>query len=75
MKYGVISTDDHLQEGPETWTARMSKNKWGDRIPQVKRGDNGEDAWYIYGQPRLAGYSGKLGVVSGALEDLSLIHI
>ena len=69
MKYGVVSTDDHLQEGPETWTARMSKREWGDLIPQVKRDDDGEDSWHIYGRPRPGGYSGKLGVVSGALED------
>ena len=69
MKYGVVSTDDHLQEGPETWTARMSRREWGDLIPQVKRDDDGEDSWHIYGRPRPGGYSGKLGVVSGALED------
>ena len=41
----------------------------GDLIPQVKRDDDGEDSWHIYGRPRPGGYSGKLGVVSGALED------
>ncbi|MCL0101864.1 amidohydrolase [Dehalococcoidia bacterium] len=47
MEYKVISTDDHLQEGPYTWTSRMSKRKWGDRIPQVRANGDGTDNWYI----------------------------
>ena len=35
MRYRVISTDDHLQELPDTWSSRMSKTKWGDRIPRL----------------------------------------
>ena len=34
MQYRVISTDDHLQETPDTYTSRMSK-KWGSKIPQL----------------------------------------
>ena len=37
LKYGLISVDDHVQEHPEVWTRRMSKAKWGNRIPQVER--------------------------------------
>ncbi len=69
MHYRVISTDDHMQEAPHTWTARMSKAKWGDLVPQVKPGPDDTDRWHIYGEPRAGGYSGPLGVVSGAMPD------
>jgi predicted TIM-barrel fold metal-dependent hydrolase len=51
MEYRVISTDDHLQEPPDTWTSRMSKAKWGDRIPHIERDSEGLDHWHIYGKP------------------------
>ena len=35
IKFGLISCDSHAQEHPETWTSRMSKAKWGNRIPRV----------------------------------------
>ena len=69
MKYRVVSTDDHLQEGPRTWLEHMSAQKWGDLVPQVKSLPDGTDSWYIHGEPRRGGYSGALGVVSGALQD------
>jgi predicted TIM-barrel fold metal-dependent hydrolase len=66
MKYRVISTDDHLQEAPDTWTSRMSAAKWGDKIPQLKPLDREREAWFVYGEPIT-----RLGVamVHGALED------
>jgi len=51
--YKVISTDDHLQEGPETWRGRMSKAKWGDKIPHLQRDAKGLDHWFINGVPHL----------------------
>ncbi|MBI3742985.1 MAG: amidohydrolase family protein [Chloroflexi bacterium] len=66
MKYRVISTDDHLQEGPHTWTSRMSRDKWGDKIPQIRREKNGTDQWYIYGTPRS---TFGVGTVHGAMPD------
>jgi predicted TIM-barrel fold metal-dependent hydrolase len=51
MEYRVISTDDHLQEGPETWTSRLSKAKWGTKIPQLRRNEKGEDHWWINDAP------------------------
>ena len=50
MRYTCISTDDHLQEKPDTWTARMSAAKWGDKIPHVVRGDDGGE--YLVDQRR-----------------------
>ena len=66
MNYKVISTDDHLQEAPHTWTSRMSERKWGDKIPQVKSNGDGTDSWYIHGEKR-----GVLGLaaVHGAMPD------
>ena len=32
----VIDTDTHITEPRDTWTARMSKKKWGDMIPHVE---------------------------------------
>jgi predicted TIM-barrel fold metal-dependent hydrolase len=49
MHYNVISTDDHLQEAPHTWTSRMSKARWSDLIPQIRRDPDGTDHWYIHG--------------------------
>ena len=51
LKYGFISTDDHVQEHPEVWTKRMSKAKWGDRIPHLQRGNDGKEQWLVDGQP------------------------
>jgi uncharacterized protein len=66
MKYRVISTDDHLQEAPDTWTSRMSAAKWGDKIPQLKPLDKEREAWFVYGEPNK-----RLGIaiVHGALAD------
>jgi len=52
MEYRCISTDDHLQEKPDTWTSRMSKSKWGENIPHVVRDKDGKDNWWINGVPR-----------------------
>lgn len=49
IKHGVISADDHVQEHPEVWTARMSHAKWGDRIPRVVHVDDGSEEWMIEG--------------------------
>ena len=63
MEYHVISTDDHLQEGPETWTSRMSKQKWGERIPQLRRDDDGTDHWWIDGQRQGLGVGSVRGIM------------
>ena len=51
LKYEVISADDHVQEHPEVWTSRMSKAKWGERIPQIARTSDGSDHWMVDGKP------------------------
>ena len=47
---GFISADDHVQEHPEVWTKRLSKTRWGDRIPQIKRLENGTEVWVVDGR-------------------------
>ena len=51
MSYRLISTDDHMQEPRDLWTKRMSRAKWGDRIPEVRRFDDESDGWFIDGKP------------------------
>lgn len=50
VKHGFISVDDHVQEPPEVWTQRLSKSRWGNRLPHVERQDNGTERWVVDGQ-------------------------
>ena len=50
LKYGFISADDHVQEHPAVWTARMSKSQWGDRIPHLERQADGSESWMVDGK-------------------------
>ena len=50
LKYGFISCDDHVQEHAEVWTKRMTKAKWGDRIPHVERLSDGTERWVVDGK-------------------------
>lgn len=50
LRYGFISVDDHVLEHPEVWTQRLSKAKWGDRIPHVERLADGVEHWVVDGQ-------------------------
>jgi uncharacterized protein len=52
LKYGFISTDDHAQEHAEVWTSRMSKQRWGDRIPHVETLADGREHWVIDRTPQ-----------------------
>ncbi len=36
IKYGLISCDSHAQLHKDTWTSRMDKAKFGDKIPQIR---------------------------------------
>src|SRR4051794_39919383 len=50
LKYGFISGDDHVQEHPDVWLSRMSKSKWGDRIPHIERQGDGTERWVVDGK-------------------------
>jgi predicted TIM-barrel fold metal-dependent hydrolase len=44
----MISADSHVIEPPDVWTARLVA-EWGERAPQVRRDDDGNDWWYVDG--------------------------
>src|SRR5437899_658832 len=50
LTHGLISVDDHVQEHPEVWTSRMSRAKWGDRIPHLERDGDGSEHWLVDGR-------------------------
>jgi predicted TIM-barrel fold metal-dependent hydrolase len=64
LKFGVISTDEHIQEARDVWTSRMSKEKFGDDIPHVAEQPDGSEAWVIQGQ--VNGNRYQLGAVPAA---------
>jgi uncharacterized protein len=52
LRFGVISVDDHVVEPPDLWTRRMSRAKWGDRVPHVAEQPSGTERWVIDGLVR-----------------------
>ncbi len=60
VKYGLISCDSHAQPHKNAFLDRMSKQKWGDKIPQLKETsdkanmavpyDRTVDRWYVNGE-------------------------
>jgi len=50
MNNSFISADEHVQEHPEVWTKRLSRAKWGERIPHVERNANGVERWLVDGR-------------------------
>jgi uncharacterized protein len=64
FEYKRIDVDAHCQEKPNTWTSRMSKSKWGDRIPQIREVD-GKEMWYVDGQP----FGRWLAICHGVIPD------
>ncbi len=63
LKYGLISVDDHVQEPPDLWTSRLSKAKWGDRIPHVEQASDGSERWVLDGQVVLDGHVADVGAI------------
>jgi uncharacterized protein len=45
-----ISVDEHVQEQPNVWTKRLSRSKWGDRIPHIDSKSSGVDRWIVDGR-------------------------
>src|SRR5688572_24589068 len=60
IKYGLISCDSHAQLHKDTWTSRMSKAKFGDKIPQlretadkehmIKASEKPVERWFVNGK-------------------------
>ena len=51
LKFGVVSTDEHIQEDRHVWTDRMSAARFGDDIPHVAELPDGAEHWFIRGEP------------------------
>ena len=66
MEYRCIDVDSHAQEKPDTWLSRMSRARWGDRIPQVKE-HQGRECWWIDGAPLRGG--GTLALCTAVMPD------
>ena len=45
-----ISVDEHVQEHPAVWTRRISKQKWGRRIPHIEQRTDSTECWVIDGR-------------------------
>lgn len=60
-----ISVDDHVQETPDVWAARLSQQRWCDRIPHVEEGEGGAQRWVIDGE-RLS--LGSVAVAAALME-------
>lgn len=50
LTYGFISVDDHAQEHPQVWTERLSKTRWGERVPHLEPQADGTERWVVDGQ-------------------------
>jgi predicted TIM-barrel fold metal-dependent hydrolase len=44
----MLSADSHVIEPPSLWIDRMDAS-WGDKVPSVRRGDDGNDWWWVDG--------------------------
>jgi uncharacterized protein len=63
LKHGLISVDDHVQEPPDLWTQRLSKKRWGDRMPHLEQAGDGTERWIVDGQLLLKGTTGRAGAL------------
>src|SRR5688572_29034397 len=69
LKYGLISADDHVEEHGTVWTQRMSKAKWGERIPHLQTQSDGSQRWAIDGVPAERGPVTEEKQMAGAAHD------
>ena len=65
FEYKRIDVDSHCQEKPDAWTSRMSKAKWGDRIPQIVEKD-GREVWMCDGRVMMNGW---ISLCHGVIPD------
>lgn len=65
----LISTVDHVVESPEVWTARLSKSRWGDRIPHIEYSSQEGDAWIVDGRRSPLSECAQVGAVTTDRAD------
>ena len=63
LKYGLISVDDHIQEPPDLWSQRLSKSRWGERMPHLERASDGTERWVVDGRLLLDGRAARAGAL------------
>jgi len=66
VEYNVISTDNHINEAPDTWTTRLPK-AYLDRAPRILPVADGGDGWSFDGQPPKESFG--LNAVAGRAYD------
>lgn len=59
----IISAVDHVIEPPAVWTERLSKSKFGARIPHIERSADGVDRWIIDGRAYALAQSADVGAL------------
>ncbi len=59
----LVSVDDHVQEPPDLWTRRLSRSRFGDRVPHVERDADGAEHWVMDGRPLLGGKVASAGAL------------
>ena len=57
----IVSADDHMVENADVWTRRMSRSRWGNRIPHIEHQPDGSDCWLIDGNRLALLGSGSVG--------------
>lgn len=71
LGFKVVSADDHVQETPDVWTERLSKQKWGERIPQVARQPDGAERWMVDAQVGMLRPLAATGALASEAERFS----
>ncbi len=66
MDVKFISVDDHVQEPPDLWTSRLSRDQWGDRIPHLEKAGDGSEHWVADGAVLAGGAVAQAGAL---MED------
>ncbi len=66
INFGLISVDDHVQEPPSLWVDRLSRGRWGDRIPHLERTPEGGERWVVDGRVLVGGGALR---ADGRLDD------
>jgi uncharacterized protein len=64
-----ISTVDHVVEHPEVWTQRLSKSRWGDRIPHIEHSSRNCDYWVVDGRRSPLSECAQVGAVMSDRAD------